>query len=104
MYLDLSTPSAAQLADRTAQEAAAARRAIDADAMAANAREVAALSDVAHNGQQAEHIRAVVDATMSQISVHATPLTRENATRWQMWALGLADGLDRRASSGALSR
>ena len=98
MINDVSTQSPAQLADRAAQEAAAARRAIEAEAMSENARQVAALSDVAHSGQQAEHIRAVVDATMSQISMHASSATRENATRWQTWALGLADGLDRGAT------
>lgn len=90
--MNTSTPS--QLADWTKLEAAAAQLATEAHAKAENSTQVAALSDCANARQQAEHIRGLVAATVSQISINASAATRENATRWQTWALGLADRLD----------
>jgi hypothetical protein len=101
MNIDASTKSPSQLAEWTAHEAITAQRATEAEAMDENAKHVAALSASADSGQQAEHIRGVVAATMSQISVHATHATRDNAMRWQTWALGLANGFDGAATQAA---
>jgi hypothetical protein len=98
MNIDSSRKSPSQLAEWTTYEAIAAQRATGADAKAENAKQIAALSDCADSRQQAEHIRGLVAATMSQISIDATPATRENATHWQTWALGLADGFDSAAT------
>lgn len=94
MNIAASTPSPTQLAEWTAQEALAAQQAIGADAKAENARQVAALTAWADSSQQAEHIRGIVATTMAQLSAHASPATLANATQWQSWALGLADGIE----------
>ena len=85
------------LAQSTAQESVTAELANEPDAKAQNRAQIAALSDCADGPQQAEHIRGMVAATVAQISVHANSITRENAARWQTWALGLADGLEQSA-------
>ena len=82
------------LAQSTALEAVTAELANEPDAKAQNRAQIAALSDCADGPQKAEHIRGLVAATVAQISVHANSITRENAARWQTWALGLADGLE----------
>ena len=56
--------------------------------------QIAALGDDANEGHIAEHIRGMVAATMGYLSVHSTEATRNNAVRWQQWALGVADGLE----------
>ena len=94
MNITASTPSATQLADWTAHEALAAELAIGADARAENARQIASLSSFASSGQQAEHIRGLVATTMTHLSAQASPATLENTTQWQMWALGMADGIE----------
>ncbi len=80
MTIDSNSPSFAQLANGP-------------EAKAVNSQHVADLGGYSDSAQQAEHIRGVVAATMSQLSKDATPVAREQATRWQAWALGLADGL-----------
>jgi hypothetical protein len=94
MNIDTNTKTSSQLAEWTAHEAVAAQLATEADTKAENSKQVAALSECADSGRQAEHIRGLVAATVSQISIHASAATRENATHWQTWALGLADRLD----------
>lgn len=94
MHIDASTPTPAQLAEAIAQQALAAQHAVQAEAKAESARQVASLSAWASKGQQAEHIRGLVAITMAHLSEHATPSTRENAAQWQTWALGLADGIE----------
>jgi hypothetical protein len=94
MTIEDNTNTPTQSAESAAFEAMTAKRANEPDAMAENEKQLAALSDSAGRGYQAEHIRGVVAATMSQLSANATSATRENATRWQAWALSLADGLD----------
>ena len=81
------------LADWTEFLAGATLLANEASARAANSKQVAALSAWANSEQQAEHVRGLVAATVSQISTDASPAARERATNWQNWALGLADGL-----------
>ena len=94
MHIDASTPSPTQLAELATQQALAAQHAIQAEAKAENARQVASLSAWADSSQQAEHIRALVAITMAHLTQHATPATREHATQWHAWALGLADGIE----------
>lgn len=94
MNVDANPLTPSQLTQRTAYEAALAQRATEADAKAKNSTQVAALSVCADAGQQAEHIRGLVAATVSQLSIDCSATTRENAAHWQTWALGLADGLD----------
>lgn len=94
MHIDAGTPSPTRLAELAAHQALAAQHAIQADAKAENARQVASLSAWADSGQQAEHIRGLVAITMAHLSQDATPSTRENAAQWQAWALGLADGIE----------
>ena len=98
MNIDSTPQTASQLlAQSTALEAVTAELANEPDAKAQNRAQIAALSDCADGPQQAEHIRGMVAATVAQISVHASSITRENAERWQTWALGLADGLEQSA-------
>ena len=80
MTIDSNTLSFAQLANGP-------------EAKSVNSQHVADLGACSDSAQQAEHIRGVVAATMSQLSIDATPMAREQATHWQAWALGLADGL-----------
>ncbi len=94
MHIDASTPSPSQLAESIAHQALAAQHAIQAEAKAESAQQVASLSAWADSGQQAEHIRGLVAITMAHLSQHASPATREHATQWQAWALGLADGIE----------
>lgn len=94
MNIDTNPKTSAQLAEWTAYVAIAAQLATEANTKAENSKQIAALSVCADAGQQAEHIRGLVAATVSQISIHASESTRENTTRWQTWALGLADRLD----------
>ncbi len=53
-----------------------------------NTKQIAALHDDVSNGHIAEHIRGMVAATLGNLTVHST-----DATQWQSWALGVADGL-----------
>ena len=76
-----------------ANEAAAALRAASSKTKAENAQRIAALREGASDGQIAEHIRGMVEATMSNLSTHATENTLEHATHWQQWALEVADEL-----------
>ena len=94
MNIDANTKTTSQLAEWTAYVAIAAQLATEANTQAENSKQVAALSTCADAGQQAEHIRGLVAATVSQISVHASAATRENTIRWQTWALDLANRLD----------
>jgi len=55
--------------------------------------QIAALRADANEGHIAEHIRGMVAATMGNLSVHASEITRCHAEHWQQWALGAADGL-----------
>ena len=55
--------------------------------------QIAALRDGADEGHIAEHIRGMVAATMGSLSGHASDATRNSATHWQQWALGVADGI-----------
>lgn len=103
MNIHASTSHASPVAEETGHEAMTAKSALAAEAMEENRKQVAALSDSAGSVHRAEHIRGVVAATMSQISTNATPATRENAARWQAWALGLADGLESPVSKTAAS-
>ena len=99
MHIDAGTPTPTQLAELAAHQALAARHAIQTEAKATNARQVAALSAWADSGQQAEHIRGLVATTMAYLAPHASAATREDAAQWQAWALGLADGLDAAVAS-----
>lgn len=69
----------------------AARLALGDAAKAANLKALADLDATASASQQADHIRGVVAATMSQLAADATPATRDSAAQWQKWALGLSD-------------
>ena len=71
----------------------AAYQAIRAVAKAENLKALAELSATANRGEQADHIRGVVAATMAQLAVGATPATRDSAAQWQKWALALSDAL-----------
>ncbi len=53
-----------------------------------NSKQIASLRIDANEGHIADHIRGMVAATMSNLAVHST-----DATQWQIWALGVADGL-----------
>lgn len=55
--------------------------------------QIAALRLDANEGHIAEHIRAMVAATMGQLSMHTSDATRNDAEQWQQWALDVADGL-----------
>ena len=98
MNIDFSNSSPPKLAERAANEAFTAQRAIQPQAMADNTKQVYALSDGANGGQQAEHIRGMVAITMAHMSLDANGVTSQNAMHWQSWALGLADRLDRAAA------
>jgi len=76
-----------------AQEADAAQLAIMDQAKAENLAVVAELSDGTAEAHVAEHIRAMVAATMGHLSADAPAITRNNAGQWQDWALGVADGV-----------
>ena len=94
MHIDASTPSPVQLTESTDRQACAAQHAVQAEAMAENLRQLTSIAAWANRAQQVEHIRSLVAITMAHLSVHASPATRENATHWQTWALGVADGIE----------
>jgi hypothetical protein len=71
----------------------AAYRAIGDFAKAENLKALAELSATADRGEQADHIRGIVAATMAQLAADATPATRDSAAQWQKWALALSDTL-----------
>ncbi len=54
-----------------------------------NSKQIAALRDDASESHIAEHIRGMVATTMGNVALHST-----DATQWQEWALGVADGLE----------
>jgi hypothetical protein len=98
MNIATHTPPATPFTDGDAHEAFTAERAIGAEAKAENARQIASLSSFASGGQQAEHIRGLVAITMAHLSKQASPATLENATQWQTWALGQANGIEVQAN------
>jgi hypothetical protein len=51
------------------------------------------LRNAANEGHIADHIRGMVAATMSNLSIQASDVTQNEAQQWQQWALGVADGL-----------
>jgi hypothetical protein len=55
--------------------------------------QIAALRDDANEGHIAEHIRGMVAATMGYLSAQASAANRNDAEKWQQWALGVADSL-----------
>ena len=61
--------------------------------MRASTEQIAALRSDANEGHIAEHIRGMVSATMDNLSIHTSDAARNDAEKWQQWALGLADGL-----------
>ena len=77
----------------TADAEHAAYRAIGDSAKAENLKAHAELSATADRGEQADHIRGIVAATMAQLAADATPATRDSAAQWQKWALALSDAL-----------
>jgi hypothetical protein len=79
------------------QEADAAERACTAHAKAENLIQVAALSDGVNQAHVAEHIRGLVAVTMAHLSPTASTAAVGNSEHWQGWALGVADGDQRRA-------
>lgn len=76
-----------------AQEAFAALQAIAGPAKAENLSRIADLSADTDDAHVAAHIRGLVAASMGHLSVDAPSLTRGHAEQWQLWALGLADGI-----------
>ncbi len=91
--ITLAAPSTP--AQRLALQAASALRAITDEAKQRNSEQLIALSESATEGQQAEHIRAVVAVTIGQLSADASDVTREHARQWGQWALDVADGVER---------
>jgi len=77
----------------TAAAEHAACRANGDIAKAENLKALAELSATADRGEQADHIRGIVAATMAQLAADATQATRDSAAQWQKWALGLSDTL-----------
>lgn len=77
----------------TAAAERAAHRAIEAPAKAENLKALAELAATANPGEQADHIRGIVAATMAQVAADATQATRNSAAQWQQWALALSDAL-----------
>ena len=57
--------------------------------------QIDALGDDVHEDHIAEHIRGMVAATMGSLSMQASDASRSQAEKWQQWALGVADGLER---------
>jgi hypothetical protein len=55
--------------------------------------QIDALRSDANERDIAEHIRGMVAATMGNLSIHASEVTRAHAEHWQQWALDTADGL-----------
>ncbi|MES2949097.1 MAG: hypothetical protein V4858_11205 [Pseudomonadota bacterium] len=74
-------------------EANAAQRATMPETKEESTKQIAALRNGAAECHIAEHIRGMVAATMGNLSVHATDITRNHAEDWQQWALGVADGI-----------
>lgn len=72
----------------------AASRAIGAAAKAENLKVLAELAATANPGEQADHIRGIVAATMAQLAADATAATRDSAAQWETWALDLSEALD----------
>ena len=56
--------------------------------------QIANLREDANDAHIAEHIRGMVAATMGNLASDANDVTRNNAARWQQWALGAADGVE----------
>jgi hypothetical protein len=71
----------------------AATHAISSSAKAQNLKALAELSASADSAQQADHIRGVAATTMAHLAADATAATRDRATQWQTWALGLSNTL-----------
>ena len=90
MHIDDTTPTSPLM---LANEADAAQRASTAQAQDESTKQIAALRDDANEGHIAEHIRGMVAATMGNLSVHASEITRNHAEHWQQWALGAAADL-----------
>ena len=95
MNIDTNSTAPHTLARGTTQEAAAALQAIQPEAKAENAKQIAAMSDGVDDAHIAEHVRGMVAATMAHLSSDAFTTTRDNAEQWQLWALGVADGVQR---------
>jgi hypothetical protein len=89
MHTDNTATPAAMLAN----EADAALRAATSANKDENARHIEALRADANEDHIAEHIRGMVAATMGNLSVEASVVTRDNAAHWQQWALATAEGL-----------
>jgi len=90
MHIDDTTPTSPLM---LANEADAAQRATTTETKEEGSKQIAALRDDANEGHIAEHIRGMVAATMGNLSVHASEITRNHAKHWQQWALGAADDL-----------
>lgn len=71
-----------------------AREALESHAIDGNLKAVAVLAESATPGQQADHIRAVVAATMAHCASEASAATQAHAARWREWALGLIENLE----------
>ena len=56
--------------------------------------QIAALRIDTNEGHIAEHIRAMVAATMGHLCVQGSDATKNDAVQWQRWALGVADGIE----------
>ena len=59
-----------------------------------NTRQIDTLRDAANEGHIAEHIRGMVAATMSNLTIQASDATQNEEQQWRQWALGVADGLE----------
>lgn len=90
MHTEDTTTSSLALAN----EANAALRATTARTKQEGEKQIAALHGDADAGHIAEHIRGMVAATMANLSVQASGVTRNHAEHWQQWALGIADGAE----------
>ncbi len=55
--------------------------------------QIAALRVETNEEHIAEHIRGMVAATMGTLSGQSTDDMRQDAERWQQWALDTADGI-----------
>ncbi len=90
----MTTNYATMAHDTAAPEAVAALCSVTDRARAENLALVAAISDAADIAQIADHIKGMVAVTMGHLSVNASATTRANAEQWQVWALGVAGGVE----------